>query len=113
MTKRTVTQEQVDNFIKEIQYIKLGEKTTVCRLVLVNGFEITSTSACVHPENYRQEIGEEVSLRRAKDQVWGFLGFLLQHEDYLIEKHEYELVTNDEREGDQSLLDNAHIGREL
>lgn len=88
MTKRTVTQEQVDSFIKDVQYIKLGEKTTVCRLVLVNGFEVTTTSACVHPENYKQEIGEEVSLRRAKDQVWMLLGFLLQQEDYLIEQHE-------------------------
>lgn len=36
----TITQDNVDNFIKSIDVITMGDKTTVVRATLVNGFEI-------------------------------------------------------------------------
>ena len=74
----SVSQEMVENFIKEVDVSTIGDKTTLVRVVLVNGFEIIESSACVDKENYSQEIGGEVCLKKIKDKIWMMLGFLLQ-----------------------------------
>ena len=76
--KTTVTQEDVDGAIKSIHYDKLGLKTTLCFLTLMNGFEIATTSGCVKAENYDEAMGQEIALKRAKDKIWELLGFNLQ-----------------------------------
>ena len=68
----------VDDFISEVHVTTLGEKTTVVRAVLVNGFEIVDASSCVSPENYSEELGKKICLERIKGKVWMLLGFLLQ-----------------------------------
>ena len=70
--------KMVDNFIKERHTDTLGDKTTVVRAVLRNGFEIVEASSCVSPENYDECIGQEICEERIKDKVWELLGFLLQ-----------------------------------
>lgn len=70
--------KMVDDFIKETHIETLGEKTTLVRVTLVNGFEIIETSTCVDPENYSEEIGAEICLEKIKDKIWYLLGFLLQ-----------------------------------
>jgi len=74
----SISQDMVDGFIKEIHTTTMGEKTTVVRAVLRNGFEIVESSACVDPKNYSEDMGREICLRKIKDKIWGFLGFLLQ-----------------------------------
>jgi hypothetical protein len=74
----TITQVNVDSFINEINVVTLGEKTTVVRATLVNGFEIIESSSCVDPANYDEKLGEEICKERIKNQVWNHLGFLLQ-----------------------------------
>lgn len=74
----SISQEMVDGFIKEAYATTLGEKTTVVRAVLVNGFEIVESSACVDPENYDKEMGKQICLEKIKDKIWFLLGFLLQ-----------------------------------
>lgn len=49
-----------------------------CQVVLVNGFEIIESSACVDATNYSEEIGAECCMERIKDKIWYLLGFLLQ-----------------------------------
>jgi len=68
----------VDNFIKEVHVSTLGEKTTLVRAVLANGFEIIESSACVDKENYDEIYGAGICLEKIKDKVWFLLGFLLQ-----------------------------------
>lgn len=68
----------VDAFIDKVEVQTMGEKTTVVRAVLKNGFEIVESSACVSPENYSEELGREICLNKIKDKVWELLGFLLQ-----------------------------------
>ena len=68
----------VDNFIKETHVSTIGDKTTLVRVVLVNGFEIIESSACVDKANYSEEIGAEICLYKIKDKIWYLLGFLLQ-----------------------------------
>lgn len=74
----SVSQEMVDGFIREVETTTLGDKTTVVRAVLRNGFEIVESSACVSAENYDEAMGREICLGKIKDKVWMLLGFLLQ-----------------------------------
>ena len=74
----SVGPQMVDDFIKEVHTSTIGDKTTLVRVVLNNGFEIIEASACVDPDNYSEEIGREICLEKIKDKVWGYLGFLLQ-----------------------------------
>lgn len=77
-TNCSISQKMVNEFIKEVHITTLGGKTTVVRAILVNGFELVESSACVDPENYSEEIGAEICLDRIKDKIWFLLGFLLQ-----------------------------------
>lgn len=77
-TAPSISQQMVDDFIKETEVITMGGKTTVVRAVLRNGFEIVESSACVSAENYDESLGREICLENIKDKVWMLLGFLLQ-----------------------------------
>ncbi len=74
----SVSQEMVDSFILETWTQTLGDKTTVVRAMLKNGFEIVESSACVSAENYDENMGKEICMEKIKDKVWFLLGFLLQ-----------------------------------
>ena len=74
----SISQQMVDDFIKEIHVDTIGEKTTLVRVELVNGFELTESSSCVDKVNYDEKIGAECCLNKIKDKIWFLLGFLLQ-----------------------------------
>jgi hypothetical protein len=76
--KPSISQSMVDDFIAEVHTSTLGEKCTVVRAVLRNGFEIVESSACVSAENYDEALGKKICLGKIKDKVWFLLGFLLQ-----------------------------------
>lgn len=62
-------------WVDEVEYKKLGQKTTVALATLTNGFEIIGTSACVDPNNFNQAIGEHFALidvLRKLDELVGF-----------------------------------------
>lgn len=77
-TKPSVSQKMVDDFIIGRQVTTMGNKCTVVRAILRNGFEIVESSACVSVENYDEDMGAEICMRKIKDKVWFLLGFLLQ-----------------------------------
>lgn len=74
----SISQEMVDNFIARTEITTMGDKCTVVRAVLRNGFEIVESSACVSAENYDEKMGAEICMDKIKDKVWMLLGFLLQ-----------------------------------
>lgn len=74
----SISQKMVDDFIAQVYVETMGEKTTVVRAVLRNGFEIVEASACVSKENYDEKLGAEICMKKIKDKVWMLLGFLLQ-----------------------------------
>lgn len=76
--KPSVSQEMVSDFIVFTEVTTMGDKTTVCRAVLRNGFEIVESSACVSKENYSEEMGYKICRQKIEDRVWMLLGFLLQ-----------------------------------
>lgn len=55
-----------------------GTCTMVCLLTLKNGFTVTGESACASPENFDQEIGEEIAYDNARDKIWQLEGYLLK-----------------------------------
>lgn len=76
--KPSISQEMVDDFIVAKEVSTLGDKVTVVRATLRNGFELVESSACVSPENYDEKLGAEICMEKIKDKVWFLLGFLLQ-----------------------------------
>ena len=76
--KPSVSQKMVDDFVAQVYVETMGEKTTVVRAVLRNGFELVEASACVSKENYDEQLGAEICMKKIKDKVWLLLGFLLQ-----------------------------------
>mgnify|MGYP000871177355 CR=1 FL=1 len=73
----SISQQMVDDFILKTWTQTMGDKTTVVRAMLRNGFEIMESSACVSAENYDEKLGREICLGKIKDKVWFLLGFLL------------------------------------
>ena len=76
--KPSISQKMVDDFIVAAEVTTMGDKCTVVRAVLRNGFEIVESSACVSAENYDEKLGADICMERIKDKVWFLLGFLLQ-----------------------------------
>ena len=76
--KPSIGQDMVDDFIAHTEVQTLGDKTTVVRAVLCNGFELVESSSCVSKENYSEELGAQICMKKIKDKVWFLLGFLLQ-----------------------------------
>lgn len=76
--KPSISQEMVDDFIVATEVTTMGDKCTVVRAVLRNGFEIVESSACVSAENYDEKLGADICMKKIKDKVWFLLGFLLQ-----------------------------------
>ena len=76
--KPSISQEMVDDFIVAAEITTMGDKCTVVRATLRNGFEIVESSACVSAENYDEKLGADICMEKIKDKVWFLLGFLLQ-----------------------------------
>lgn len=82
-----VDQEDVDSMISRVEVTTIhtpgiSPVTTLVQCVLVNGFVITESSACVDPANYDEKIGADICMSKIKDKIWFLLGFLLQSAVY-------------------------------
>lgn len=73
-----ITIDNVKSFIKTTEVTKIGDKTTLVRAILVNGYEIIEHSSCVDPKNYDEEVGTKYAMQKIESKVWMLLGFLLQ-----------------------------------
>lgn len=76
--QNAVTQDDVDSFIVGIDSTQLGDKTTVVKATLANGFILVESSSCVDVNNFDMKVGTEICIEKIKDKVWFLLGFLLQ-----------------------------------
>lgn len=76
----SVSNEQVKEAIRnsKIEVTKMGQKTTVVHCTLPNGFELVASSACVHPEDYAENVGRAVCMEKITDEVWKLLGYQRQ-----------------------------------
>lgn len=76
--KTKISKEDIDRFIVKGEGHKLGEKTCVVLDSTITGFDLAGTSACVDPNNYDQAIGEDIARKTIVNDMWGYLGFVLQ-----------------------------------
>jgi hypothetical protein len=74
-----LTPANIDSVIKNTQYFRVEESTaTICAITLTNGTVVTGMSACVSPENFDPEIGEQVAFDDARRKIWDLEGYLLK-----------------------------------
>ena len=78
-----VTMDQIHAKIKSESYIVLPDgRTTLCMLVLENGFTINGTSACVDAANFDINLGRRYAHEDAIRQIWPLEGYLLAQRLY-------------------------------
>jgi hypothetical protein len=77
-----VTPAMIDAMIERTEYIMLpGDNHMICKLYLFGGrFTITGESSTVSKENFDPKIGEEISLRSARDKLWPLAGAILAYD---------------------------------
>lgn len=82
MANNTVTQEHIDNLIRESQVsVKtVFAKCTIVAVQLKNGFVIVESSSCVDPINYNEAMGISICMERIKNKLWELEGYKLQNE---------------------------------
>ena len=78
-----VSPEWIDNTIVDKEFWRPENTTlTVCVLTLKNGTIVVGESACVSPENFDAEIGEDIAYSNAREKVWALEGYLLKERMY-------------------------------
>lgn len=94
---QSVTKEKLESIIDGVYFINPGEVlgqqnvaaarhyetlglTTICILVLKNGFKVTGESACVDPANYNKDTGQSIAYANAFEKLWALEGYLLKQQ---------------------------------
>lgn len=79
----TVTKEQIDTIMDnsdyEVFHAVFGKQCIVVAQ-LPNGFTVIGESACVDPENYDEQIGLDLAMKRIESKIWELEGYKLQSE---------------------------------
>ncbi|MGZ8432812.1 MAG: Gp49 family protein [Candidatus Binatia bacterium] len=78
--ERTVTVEQIKKRIRSTEFIRPTTQSTltIAVMTLENGFTVVGKSACAHPENFNEELGQKIAYDDAFSQVWALEGYLLR-----------------------------------
>ena len=75
---RLTPQSIEDVILKSEYYVYPDTQLTVCCIYLKNGFTVTGESACASPENFNEQIGQEIAFKQAKEKIWQLEGYLLK-----------------------------------
>lgn len=62
----------------QIEDLKRLETTTLCFLVLKNGYTLVGKSACADPAEYKEEVGKKFAREDAVRQIWALEGYVLK-----------------------------------
>ena len=78
-----LTPAHIDSVISDIHYYVVpNTTTTICSLVLMNGFVVNGESAAASPENFNEDISKEIAYNNARDKIWQLEGYLLKQSLY-------------------------------
>ena len=77
LPERKLTKEFLESEIGNVEYVRIGEKTTHCTITTKSGFSFTGESACVDPNNFDQKNGEKFAYENAFEKMWMPYGFWL------------------------------------
>lgn len=79
-----LTPTDIDAVIETEQYYVFpGTTMTVCCLTLKNGYTVIGEGACISPENFRKDIGEQIAKKEAREKIWALEGYLLKEREYI------------------------------
>jgi hypothetical protein len=74
-----VTSAQVDACIAREEYWRVPDtNTTVCALVLSNGYTVTGFSTMSDPDIYDAELGRIFAREKAREHIWQLESYLLR-----------------------------------
>lgn len=74
-----LTPDHIDAVIASETFTALPSgKVMVCELLLRNGFSVRGEASVVSKENFNEEVGRDISRKRAREQIWQLEGYLLQ-----------------------------------
>jgi hypothetical protein len=83
LTAPRLTPEDIDNTISYAQYYRVDNTTTtICALVLKNGYTVVGKSAAVSMENFDEELGKKIAYNDAKNEIWALEGYLLKQNQF-------------------------------
>jgi hypothetical protein len=74
-----VTEETINDKIAEV-HTSTFDTTTICIIVMKNGFRFIGHSTPAHPDNYDEDIGVHYAYNNAFAQIWSHEGYLLREE---------------------------------
>lgn len=81
-----ICDKDVRYFIKQIDNVKVGTKTTNTTLTCLTGFEVHGQASCVKAEDFDINVGTNYAQIKAEDKIWECLGFALQWAKYGLDK---------------------------
>lgn len=80
-----VTLNDILDKVKGATYTLLPNgRTTICQLMLENGYTVEGKSACVDIANYNKALGEQYAYKDAIEQIWELEGYLLSETLYRL-----------------------------
>lgn len=82
----SIIEKDVKSFIKKIDNVKVGTKTTNTTLTCLTGFEVHGQASCVKAEDFDINVGANYAEIKAADKIWECLGFALQWAKYGLDK---------------------------
>jgi hypothetical protein len=79
LTAPRITPADIDAQIAAASYhVFEGTTTTVCCLLLRNGFTVVGESACADPRNFNEELGRKTAYDNARNKIWALEGYRLR-----------------------------------
>ena len=85
----TVTIDDVKANMQDVivrTLIDFDKPTTYVTVRMLNGFTVRESATCVDPDNYDEEIGKQICMKKIEDKIWFLLGYQLQESLYKQEK---------------------------
>jgi len=78
-----VTEEQIKSKIKSEVFLVMPDcRTTICQLILENGYTVHGYSACVDINNFDAALGRLYAYQDAFKKIWPLEGYLLAEKLY-------------------------------
>lgn len=80
-----VTEESIKAKISQVHYLQQGT-TTICTILMQNGFKFIGHSTPASPDNYNSLVGQRYAYENAFKQIWSHEGYLLRERLHEQEK---------------------------
>lgn len=75
----SLDEEKLESLVERIYYHRVPDTTvTICAITLKNGFTVAGDSACIDPENFDHNIGEQVAYNNAFEKIWQLEGYRIK-----------------------------------